>query len=123
MIVRELKDYGAWRAFGVYHKLMLGLKMLPAYMAESYEEFIERVSAMPPEDKEKMIREAAIFVDVEEEELHYLIRFVSDKNGVPYGPENIKSLSPDQIFEIIVAVCKECAKIKVDFVSESEKKN
>jgi hypothetical protein len=31
MKVAELKGYKAWRAFGVFHKLMLGLKMLPAY--------------------------------------------------------------------------------------------
>jgi hypothetical protein len=41
----------------------------------------------------------------------------------PYSSENLKSLSPDQIFEIVVAVSKEIAKIKVDFLTENEKKN
>jgi hypothetical protein len=123
MKVAELKGYKAWRAFGVFHKLMLGLKMLPAYMGESYEEFFERVSLMPAADQEKLIREAALFVDLEQDEVEHLLHFCSDPNGVPYSSENLKSLSPDQIFEIVVAVSKEIAKIKVDFLTENEKKN
>jgi hypothetical protein len=71
MKVAELKGYKAWRAFGVFHKLMLGLKMLPAYMGESYEEFFERVSIMPAADQEKLIREAALFVDLEQDEVEH----------------------------------------------------
>lgn len=121
--VGELKGYMAWKAFGVFHKLMLGLKMLPSYMGESYEEFFARVDEMPEADQEKLIREAAVFVDLEQEELESLLCLVKDPNGVPYRSENLKNLSPDQVMEIIVAVSKEIAKIKVSFVSEAEKKN
>lgn len=123
MTVGELKGYKAWKAFGTFHKLMLGLKMLPAYMGESYEEFYDRVAIMNETDQEKLIREAAVFVDLEQDELESVLCFCSDPNGVPYTSENLKSLPPDQIHEIIVAVCKEIAKIKVDFLTEAEKKN
>jgi hypothetical protein len=121
--VAELKGYKAWKAFGVFHKLMLGLKMLPAYMGESYEEFYARVAIMPAVDQEKLIREAAVFVDLELEEIESVVVFCHDPNGVPYSSENLNSLKPDQLHEIIVAVCKEIAKIKIDFLTESEKKN
>lgn len=123
MKVSELKGYEAWRAFGTFHKLMLGLKMLPSYMGESYEEFYERIAEMDESSQETMIREAAVFVDIEKEEVESIIQFCSDPNGVPYRSENIKNLPPDELFEIIVAVCKEIAKIKIDFVSDTEKKN
>lgn len=123
MKVGELKGYKAWKAFGVFHKLMLGLKMLPAYMGESYEEFYDRVAIMPAVDQEKLIREAAVFVDLELEELEAVVVFCQDANGVPYSKENLKNLKPNEVHEIIVAVCKEIAKIKVDFLTEAEKKN
>jgi hypothetical protein len=121
--VLPLKDFKSLRAFNAFHKLMLGLKMLPAYMEEPYEDFFSRVQKMNEADQIKLIREAALFVDLEKEELDALVCFSADKNGVPYTSENMKNLGPADFVEIIVAVCFEIAKIKVDFVSDSEKKN
>lgn len=123
MRVLEIRGYKSLRAFNAFHSMMLGLKMLPAYMGESYEDFFNRVSAMPPEDQEKLIREAAMFVALDEEEVKAMICFCTDKNGVPYTSENLKNLGPDQIVDCLVAVCKEIARIKIDFVSDAEKKN
>lgn len=123
MKVLELKGYKSLKALNAFHSLMLGLKMLPSYMGESYEEFFERVADMAPGDQEKLIREAALFVELAEDEVQALVGFCADKNGVPYSPENLKNLGPDQIHEIIVAVCSEIAKIKINLVTEAEKKN
>lgn len=123
MKVLELKGFKSLKALNVFHSLMLGLKMLPSYASEGYEEFFERVQKMPPHDQEKLIREAVLFVNLERDEVEALTAFVADANGVPYGPENLKSMGPDQIFEMIVAVSLEVAKIKIDFVTETEKKN
>jgi hypothetical protein len=70
-----------------------------------------------------MIREAVLFVELDEDEVKSLICFCTDKNGVPYTEENLKSLSPADLVEIIVAVSVQISKIKIDFVSEKEKKN
>lgn len=121
--VLELKGYKSLRALNAFHALMLGLKMLPSYMGESYEEFFLRIQSMPPEDQKKMIREAALFVELQKEEVEALICFCADKNGVPYVSENLKGLAPDQILEIVIAVCFEISKIKIDFVTDTEKKN
>lgn len=121
--VLELKGYKSLRAMNAFHALMLGLKMLPSYMGESYEEFFSRVQQMPQDDQKKMIKEAALFVELQKEEVEALVCFCADKNGVPYTSENLKSLKPDNILEIIIAVCFEISKIKIDFVSDSEKKN
>ena len=123
MKVLELRGYKSLRAFNAFHALMLGLKMLPMYMGEQYEEFLNRVQEMPAEDQIKMIREAALFVKLEQEEVEALISFTADPNGVPYTAANLKSLGPAQLTEIIVAVAFEISKIKIDFVSEAEKKN
>lgn len=122
MTVLELKGYRSLKALNVFNSLMLGLKMLPAYMGESYEDFLSRIQAMPPADQEKMIREAAHFVPLEKDELDSIICFVADPNGVPYGPENIKNLGPAELIEAIVSVCMAIAQIRVDFVTDAEKK-
>jgi hypothetical protein len=124
MKVLELKGMPAFYATQAYHKLMLGLKMLPAYYAETYEHFFTRMDALPEKDQEVYVREAALLVKLDREEVLDLVQFVADSNGVPYGPENIKSLAPEQLHEIIVAVSMEIARShRVRLLSEDEKKN
>ncbi len=122
MTVLPLEGYKSYKAYGSFHKLMMGLKCLPLYYGESYEDFFERIEAMPEKDQETMIREAALFVTLERDELDPVLSFCADANGVPYSAENIKNLSPGDIIEIIVAVAKQMAKIKINFVNEAEKK-
>lgn len=121
--VLPLKGYKSLKALNAFHALMLGLKMLPSYMAETYEDFFAKVSLMPEESQVKLLKEAALFVELQQDEVAALISFAADANGVPYSPENMKNLSPDQFIEIIVAVCLEMSKIKIDFITEAEKKN
>ena len=120
--VLELRGLKSLRALNAFNTLLLGLKMLPNYMGETYVEFLGRIQAMPFDDQMKMIREAAMFVPLEKEEVEALVCFCADKNGVPYEPANMKTLGPGDLVEIIVAVCGEIAKMKIDFVSENEKK-
>lgn len=119
----ELKGTNSYTAMQVFHKLMLGLKMLPAYGHLSYEQFYSMLDLLSPEEQERKIREAALFVNLEKDELESLVCFCADSNGVPFGPANLKSLSPDQILELVVTASMEFAKIKVNFLSEAEKKN
>lgn len=121
--VLELKGFKSYRALCAFHTLMLGLKMLPDYMNEGYEEFYDRLSKMPAEDQKKMIDEAVKLVPLDSEEVEALMSFACDNNGVPYSKVNIDNLNPLQINENLSAVCVEISKIKIDFVSESEKKN
>ncbi len=122
MKVLELKGYKSLKALNVFHTLMLGLKMLPAYVGEGYEEFYAKVQLMTEVEQSALIREAALFVKLDQDEIESLLCFVADPNGVPYGPENLKNLGPDQIHEVIVAVCSEISKIKVNLVTDAEKK-
>ena len=123
MKVLELKGFKSLRAFNAFHSLMLGMKMLPAYMNESYEAFYSRFAELPETEQEKMIKEASLFVNLEKEEVEALISFCEDKNGVPYEASNIKNLGPSEMIDIIVSVCMEIGKIKIDLLSEAEKKN
>lgn len=118
--LKGLKSYFALQA---YAKIMLGLKMLPAYGKYHYTEFFEMVEAMPARDQEAIIREAVLLVDLEDFEIEALSRFCVDSNGVPYSKENLKNLDPNEIFEILITVCLEVAKIKPRLTTDEEKKN
>ena len=121
--VRELKGVKSLNAMNAFSSLLLGLKMLPAYAGTSYEDFYEAMQKMEPADQRKLIREAALFVRLEKDEVEALLSFAEDANKVPYSAENIGNLGPDEIIDVIEAVCMEFAKIKVNLVSDSEKKN
>lgn len=123
MKVNELKGYKSLRALNAFHALMLGLKMLPAYAGIQYEEFYQRIQEMEPSEQKKLIKEAALFVQLEKDEVEALISFCSDANGVPYTSENVKNLSPEQIHDAVVSVCVEMSKFKIDLISKDEKKN
>ncbi len=96
--------------------------MLPMYMAESYEAFYSRFSDLPDNEKLSMIKEAALFVELTKDEVECLLCFCTDSNGIPYEPANMKGLTPDRMVDIIVAVCFEIGRIKIDLVSADEKK-
>ena len=124
MKLRELQGPESYYAMIAIHKLLYGLKMLPAYIKLSYEDFLDALDLMTPQEQESCIREAAAFVQLEREELNDVVRFATDPNGVPYGPENIKNLKPAEFHEIIVAVGLEVMKAhKIKLVTEKEKKN
>lgn len=119
----ELKGLKSLRALNAFHTLMLGLKMLPAYMGETYEDFFAKVKQMTPDDQKKIIREAVLFVELQKEEVEALICFAVDANGVPFGPANLKNLGPDELHEIISEVCFQVSQIRIDLVTDAEKKN
>ncbi len=124
MKVRELRGIPAFHAFQAHQKIMLGLKMLPAYSTEGYEEFYARVEKMPFRDQETLVREAvALGTRLDPEEIMDLLQFCEDPNGVTIGPVNVKGLEHQYIHEALVAVCCELVKVKVKLVSEAEKKN
>jgi len=120
--VSEIKGFKSLKAFQTFHTLMLGLKMLPLYQSETYEEFFARIEQMDSKGQETMIREAFLFVSLDQDEIEAILSFCKDANGVPYSKENLKNLGPNEMMECTVAVCKEIAKIKVNFVTEDEKK-
>lgn len=122
MKVLELKGYKSLRALNAFNTLMLGLKMLPDYMGETYEAFLNRITQMPEGDQLKMIREAALFVELSPEEVEAIVSFCANKHGVPHEAATMKTLGPDEMIDMIVAVCGEIAKMKIDFVTPNEKK-
>lgn len=123
MKVLPLQGYKSLKALNAFHALLLGFKMLPAYIAEPYETFYAGFSEKTDEEKEKLLREAAVFVQLAQDEVEALICFVADKNGIPYSAANVKNLGPGELHEIIVAVCMEIGRLKITLLSEAEKKS
>lgn len=123
MKVLELRGINSLYAAQAFHKVMLGLKMLPAYMLEGYEEFYERIDAMDPPDQEKMIREACAFVKLDRDEMSDVLRFAADANGVAVSEASIKNFKPEEIHEMLVAVFVAVAREhKISFITKDEKK-
>lgn len=122
MKVLPLKGYKSLKALNAFHTLLLGLKMLPAYAMEAYEDFYEGFSDKSDSEKEKFLREAVLFVPLQSDEVDALIAFCTDANGITYSDSNIKNLGPGEILECIVSVCMEIGRIKIDLVSQDEKK-
>lgn len=122
MTVLPLKGLKSYFALQAYAKMLLGLKMLPMYGKYDFYEFYQMVEEMPPEDQERVIREGVFLGEITDEEILALARFAADGNGVPYCEANMKSMGPEEIFEIAIAVCLEIAKIKPRLTTESEKK-
>lgn len=119
-----LKDYKSLRALNAYCALMIGIKMLPAYCHYTLEEFFALVEAMEPEDQVKVLINGAKIVELAPEEVKALVCFCTDKNGIPYVAENIKSLGPSELVEVIVTVCMEILRnIDIDLITKEEKKN
>lgn len=121
--VLPLTGYKSLRALNAFHALLLGLKMLPAYIGEDYESFYASFGEKTEGEKEKLVREAVVFVQLAEDEVEALISFAKDKNGVPFSKVNLKNLTAGDLHEIIVAVCMEIGRIKIELVTEQEKKN
>lgn len=118
-----LVGYKALKALNAFSALLLGLKMLPAYAEIPYEEFYESFGDKSESDKETLLREAVAFVELEQSEVEALVSFATDPNGCEYSAVNLRSLELKDLHEIIVAVCMKIGEIKVDLVSEAEKKN
>lgn len=121
--VMELKGYDALRAYYAYVALLLGINMLPEYMMETPDSFLKRVQELPDDKLKELLYTGAKIVELDKPSVEALVCFCKDKNGIPYRAENIKNLNPLQMIDLIVAVCFEISKIKIDLVSDAEKKN
>lgn len=121
--VEPLVGYKSIRALNAFSALAMGLKMLPAYQLDTFEDFLSKVHAMSEEDQMKIIREGLMFVELSKEEVEAVASFVKDVNGVPYSSSNIHNLNTSQLVDVLAAVLFEIAQMEVDVISEDEKKN
>lgn len=106
-----------------YCALLLGLKMLPGYQKSEYEDFYSAVEKMPEAEQKKVLRQAVIHVPLDKDERAALLSFCEDKNKVAVSETNIKNFSPGDIVDMLVAVAFEYAKLKINLISDREKKN
>jgi hypothetical protein len=121
--VLPLKGVKSLRALNAFSAVLLGLKMLPAYMSMSYPDFLNMLEQKTPSEKETLIREGVAFVQLAEDEVEALLGFVADPNGIPYTKVNMGNLGPKEFHECIVAVLMEISRIDINLVSEAEKKS
>lgn len=122
--VLPLKGHKSLVACGALGKLLLGLFMLPIHLQgkQDYNEYFEGFKTKSDEEKEKLIRQAVLLVELAEDEVKAFMSFTVDKNGVEYSSVNLANVGPDEMHECIVAVCMELSRIEINLVSDAEKK-
>lgn len=122
--VLPIVGYKGYLAAVTLQRLILGLKMIPGNMHLTMEELTDIVKAMSSDDQLKTLTQAAMLIDLKNEELDAMVCFCTDKNGIPYTAENRGNLKPNEYWEIIVTVCFHLVTyMRVDLITEEEKKN
>jgi len=121
--IREFKGYEGFRAMQTFCKLVLGLKMIPQYSSFEYLDFLSVIHEMTENDTRLVLREAILLVDLTEDECLSLCVFGSDINGVPYGKVNIKNLTIADSVNVMIEVCLKLSEIKIDALTDDQKKN
>jgi hypothetical protein len=121
--VIDLVGYESVKALNVYGALLIGGKNIPPYVDMPFPDYFEAIRTLPPADQENFFRVCVAVVPLEREEVEAITCFCLDANGVPYTRMQLKSMPLKDVFDIIISVCLEVAKFKIDFVSETEKKN
>lgn len=121
--VSKIEGPKGLRALNVYTTALMGLKMIPEYMGEAWESFLERFGALSTEEKVRALTQAVSIIEFKQDELEAIICFCKDKNGVPFDSTNIKNLDPRDMVKVIVSVALEVSKFKIDLVTAEEKKN
>ena len=122
MKIIELAGPKSLKALNAYCALLIGVKYLPQYATMSFEDFYGSVALMSEDERKLFFKEAAMIVELTDDEIKALLHFVRDPNGVPYGDSNIQNLKATELLEAIVAVCLVIASWPIDLVSEAEKK-
>lgn len=120
---KELSGLSSYSAMQVFYKVLVGLKMYVAYAHFEPQEFFDHVAQLDIAGKEKVVREGLMLVPLDREEIMTLASFCTDANGVPFSTENMTKLKPTDILEILVKSCMQLVHIRIDFVTEDEKKN
>lgn len=121
--VRELKGAKSLVAFNGFNTLLLALKMLPDHLEKTYDQFHAMFDELDDAGKVKALSRALAHVALTEDEVAAMVSFCSDSNGVPYGTANINTLKLEELHAVILSVAMEISRIKVDILSEDEKKN
>lgn len=121
--IREIKGMKSLRVMNGFYRLMTGLKMLPHYMAEEPDEFFAKIEKLGLDEKRKLLVEAVRVVALEPEEVEGMIYFATDPNGAPFTANSIGNLTAQEINAIIVEVCLRVGEMKIDIITDAEKKN
>lgn len=113
----EIKGIKGLCAFKALHTLLFNYYLLPEFKKdkETYGDFLKRFHKMDDDEKREVLEMSLYFAGIEVKEIETLVSFAEDVNGVHYSKASMNNLDFPQLFEIIIDVCLEVAKIKVFF--------
>lgn len=121
--VKELRGLESVWALNAYHTLVRGLAIEQACLGQETDTTLAKFEALDLAGKERELRRALTLVNLGEDDMQNLLLFALDANAIPYGRRNLKTLSPLELIDAMVAVCLEIAKITPRVAPEDVKKN
>lgn len=120
---KELRGLQSVWALNAYSTLLYGLATEQACLGQDYQTTMAKFEALPAEDKEKQLRHALQIVNLSKDDMHNLLAFALDANGIPYSQKNVDKLSPMELVEAMLAVCLKLAQLRPQICPEEAKKN
>ena len=122
IIDTEFRGIIGAKAYHAALTFVRSLYYLPMICPErDYFKAVEWFDTLDEEQKRKMLKVA---IDdgamLNEEEIHAVLHFAKDQNGVPLGKETVKNLTAFEINEALLDVCCEIFKKKVFFYQTSK---
>jgi len=118
----EFRGIAGARAYHAALTFVRSIYYLPMICPErDYFKAVDWFDTLEDEEKRKILKVA---IDdgamLNEEEIHAMLIFAKDQNGVPFGKESVKNLTAFEINEALLDVACEIFKKKVFFCQTSK---
>lgn len=122
IIDTEFRGIAGARAYHAVLTFVRSIYYLPMICPErDYFKAVDWFDTLSDEEKRKALKVA---IDdgamLSDDEIHAVLAFAKDQNGIPFGKENVINLSAFEISEILLDVACEIFKKKVFFCQTSK---
>ena len=83
----------------------------------------EELGQMTDVEKEELIRKAVFLHQLERDEFHCILKFINDENGIAVSERMARTMTPNDLHELICQVFIELSNFRVSLIVDDEKKN
>jgi hypothetical protein len=115
MKIKEIKGQRGVRAFNIYSKLVIGIGMTYFNHEKNFEEFLKSFEGYEIEKKRQLLKWACLMVQLDDDEIEALTRFVADDDGIAYEKPALAQLKPSEIVNMMVEVALKISETSVFF--------
>jgi hypothetical protein len=103
--VKELKGLRALRAYLIYQKLIICLGLTVFNPEKDSGTLLLKFGDYDLQKRKELLTKACSVVPLEDDEVEALTRFAVDENGIAFEKPALANLKPNEIIDLMVAVC------------------